>query len=214
MKMNLYAKMQDWLVRLCVLGIRALGKTIRFHFDDPHHLRANIERRPYIYAFWHRYLLLMPVIYKLYAPSRKLSVLISRSRDGELITRVIECFGLSVTRGSTNRLGHVAMRQLVTKVNEEQCSIAFTPDGPRGPRGKIKPGILYLSQRESMPIIPIRLSYTWKITLNSWDHFIVPLPFSRCTIHVSNPIIVSPDQDLSLFTKSEEELTRALGPVD
>jgi lysophospholipid acyltransferase (LPLAT)-like uncharacterized protein len=205
---------QGWLVRLCVWIIKALGKTIRFRFEDPYGIRDNPPPRPYIFAFWHRYILLMPVIYKLYAPRTKLTVLISRSRDGEFISRVIAHFGLGVTRGSTNRSGHIAMRQLVAKLREEQCDIAFTPDGPRGPRGEIKPGVLCLSQWESLPIIPIYLSYTWKITLNSWDRFVIPLPFSQCTIHIGKPLVVSSDEDLSVSTKSKRCLAKALGPVN
>ncbi len=205
---------QGWLVRLCVWIIKALGKTIRFRFEDPYGIRDTPPPRPHIFAFWHRYILLMPVIYKLYAPNKNLTVLISRSRDGEFITRVIEYFGLSVTRGSTNRSGHIAMRQLVTKLREEQCDIAFTPDGPRGPRGEIKPGVLCLSQWESLPIIPIYLSYTWKITLNSWDRFVIPLPFSQCTIHIGEPLVVPSDEDLSVSTKSQRHLEEALGPVN
>lgn len=214
MRIRLNQTTQHWLVLLCVWIIKVLGKTIRFRFSDPYGIRENPPHSPYIFAFWHRYILLMPAIYKLYAPHAALTVLISRSKDGEFITRVIEYFGLNVARGSTQRGGHIAMRQLVNKLRDERCDIAFTPDGPRGPRGKVKPGILYISQSESLPIIPLYLSYSHKITLNSWDRFIIPLPFTQCTIHIGKPLCVPVEEDLNVSTASERILTAALGPTD
>jgi lysophospholipid acyltransferase (LPLAT)-like uncharacterized protein len=213
MKIRFRNKAPQWLVTLCAWMIKTLGNTIRFHIHDPHHTQHKLSNTPLIFAFWHRHILLMPTVYKLYASSKKLTVLISRSGDGEFIARIIEHFGLQVIRGSTKRAGHLAMRQLVVKLRNEQCHIAFTPDGPRGPRGQVKPGILYLSQSESIPIIPIYLSYQHKITLNSWDRFIIPLPFTQCTIHVGKPLLVPPEEDLTHSPISKDHLTAALGPT-
>jgi lysophospholipid acyltransferase (LPLAT)-like uncharacterized protein len=127
--------------------IRLLRLTIRLRFAH----FENLERHQQaIVAFWHSHLLLM--IYCHYP--EPISVLISQSKDGELIAQTIEWFGAGAIRGSSSRGGSMAMREII-RAARERMSFAFTPDGPRGPARVASEGVVYAAQMTGLPIIPI-----------------------------------------------------------
>lgn len=132
---------------LASLFIRTLHATLRVR-----HVRAeNIEGAPqYILAFWHAHLLLM-----LHSRYRKpISVMISRSKDGEYIARVFDWYGVSSARGSSTRGGGAALRELVREAREGK-NIVFTPDGPKGPSRVLKVGVVVAAQMTGLPIVPV-----------------------------------------------------------
>jgi lysophospholipid acyltransferase (LPLAT)-like uncharacterized protein len=132
---------------LGALLIRLLHATLRVR-----HVRVeNIERVPqYILAFWHAHLLLM-----LHARYRKpIVVLISQSKDGELIARVFDWYGVESARGSSTRGATGALRELI-RAAHAGSNIVFTPDGPRGPLRVAKDGVVYAAQATGLPIVPI-----------------------------------------------------------
>ena len=127
--------------------VRLLHSTLRVR-----HVRvANIDKLPQsILAFWHEHLLLM-----LHARYRKpITVMISRSRDGEMIARVLKWYGAESARGSATRGGSTALRELI-RVAREGKNIAFTPDGPRGPRRIVKDGVIGAARATGLPILPV-----------------------------------------------------------
>ena len=127
--------------------IRALHATLRVR-----HVRVeNIAGTPqYILAFWHTHLLLMPHSrYK-----RPISVMISRSKDGEYISRVIDWYGVAVARGSSTRGGGAALRELLREARAGK-NIVFTPDGPKGPARIAKDGVVYAAKATGLPIVPV-----------------------------------------------------------
>ena len=127
--------------------IRALHATLRVR-----HVRAeNIESvRQYIIAFWHAHLLLM-----LHARYRKpIVVLISQSKDGELIARVFDWYGVGSARGSSTRGATGALREMIRSARSG-ANIVFTPDGPKGPPRVAKDGVVYAAQATGLPIVPI-----------------------------------------------------------
>jgi lysophospholipid acyltransferase (LPLAT)-like uncharacterized protein len=169
--------------------IRLIGITVRVTIDDPHGFTPRHQTRgPMLFAFWHNRLFLMPYLYKKYQPGRQLAALISASRDGGIIAEIIDRFGLRSVRGSTSRKGTEAMLSMIRLVKEEGIDIGVTPDGPRGPRYVVQPGILQLSQATGCPIIPVAYHLQWKIELPSWDLFQVPVPFTRCEIRIGAPL--------------------------
>jgi lysophospholipid acyltransferase (LPLAT)-like uncharacterized protein len=127
--------------------IRLLHATLRVR-----HVRvANIERVPqYIIAFWHEHLLLM--LHSRYR--RPVSVMISRSRDGEMIARVFDWYGVGSARGSATRGGSAALRELIRESREGK-NIVFTPDGPKGPPRIVKEGVVGAARATGLPIVPI-----------------------------------------------------------
>jgi lysophospholipid acyltransferase (LPLAT)-like uncharacterized protein len=157
--------------------VRCLRATVRIRHHDDAALRAReAANERLILAFWHRHLLLMPYAYR----GRRISVLVSRSRDGELIARTVAHFGIATARGSSSRGGAVGLRELLRQ-GAQGWDLAFTPDGPRGPASRVQPGVLLAAAASGFPIQPVALAATRAHRLRSWDRFVVPLPFS--TVH-------------------------------
>ena len=115
--------------------------------------------------------------------------MISASRDGELITRFLARFGLTAVRGSANRRGSGALRELAGWIKRGH-DVGITPDGSRGPCYEIKPGLVLLAQLSGRPLLPIRLEYSSAWRTKSWDRFFIPRPFSRVTFIVGEPLVV------------------------
>lgn len=129
------------------LFIRALYATLRVRHVDV----ENIEReRQYILAFWHCHLLLM--LHSRYR--RPIDVMISRSKDGEIIARVFDWYGVGSARGSSSRGGSSALREMI-RAARAGTNIVFTPDGPRGPARVAQEGVVYAAQATGLPIVPI-----------------------------------------------------------
>lgn len=189
--------------------IRVLGVTLRMEVEDKAGLMTTPGYKPCIFAFWHNRILMLPYFFRKYGKHRRVTVMISRSRDGQLITEVAERFNVKTARGSTSKHGQTAYRQLFRGLTQNHSDVAITPDGPRGPRCKVQPGILMLAQQSGYPIIPITYHLSKKIEFNSWDRFQMPLPFSRCKLHIGKPFYIPADaKDLTLY---KEDLEKRLG---
>ena len=136
-------------------------------------------------AFWHGRLLMTPLVYG--GPGLK--ILISRHRDGELITRTVRHFGLETVRGSSTRGGIAGMKGLARAL-QEGYDVVIAPDGPRGPRFKVQPGVMQLARMTGFPVFPFTFSAFPRKVLHSWDRFIIPYPFSRGVFIFGEPISV------------------------
>jgi lysophospholipid acyltransferase (LPLAT)-like uncharacterized protein len=129
------------------LFIRALHATLRVRHVRVEHLDNTPQ---YILAFWHAHLLLM-----LHAKYRKpITVMISRSKDGEYIARVFDWYGVQSARGSSTRGGGLALRELIRDARAGK-NIVFTPDGPKGPARVAKDGVVYAAQMTGLSIVPV-----------------------------------------------------------
>jgi lysophospholipid acyltransferase (LPLAT)-like uncharacterized protein len=155
---------------------------------DPRHVRGR-----YIYAFWHEFMLL---------PASKYSrpnayVLISEHADGELIADLIRHLGFRAVRGSTTRGGVKAVRELLGL--EGDFHLAVTPDGPRGPRRRVQPGLIYLSSRLGLPIVLAGFGFERPWRMRSWDRFALPRPFTRARCVTCDPVLVPPRAERDLL---------------
>jgi lysophospholipid acyltransferase (LPLAT)-like uncharacterized protein len=171
--------------------MRAITATLRMKIDDHGAIFERPERPPVILAFWHNRLALMAVFGERYCRGRTILALISRSRDGEFITEVAAQFGVKAARGSSSRHGAAAALAAVHASHDPRTDIAITPDGPRGPRYQIQPGLLRLAQATEHPIVVVTCHLEWKWSLHSWDRFQVPIPFSTCHLVTHEPVTVS-----------------------
>jgi len=162
---------------------------------------------PSIIAFWHGRMFLLPFVFRNYAS--RVSILISRHRDGEFVARLVEALGFSTVRGSTGRGkgGSKAFIEMV-KLIKSGMAVAITPDGPRGPKEVVKQGIARLSIKTGAPIYPLTFSTNRGKKLNSWDEFLVPYPFSRCKVVLGKPVYPENYGEKELVKKVELELRK------
>lgn len=191
------------------LLIRLVGPTLRYTFIPEPGCLAN-EHGPTalsIWSFWHR--CVIPASYRF--RNQKIAVMTSRSYDGEYIARIIHKLGFNAVRGSSSR-GAVGALMGMRRELEQGHSVAFTIDGPRGPRYVAKPGPVLLAKKTGMPLgcFYIALERAW--VLNSWDRMMIPKPFSRAMFYVSSPMFVPPDatddQMAALHQQMQETLER------
>ncbi len=167
-----------WLIRvvaaLAALLIRLWMATVRVRIvnrDDTSH-PADAGQVRFVYAFWHESLL-APVKFK-----ARVRVLISKHADGELIAQACHYLGFGVVRGSTTRGGGGALVELWHC--SRQSHLVFTPDGPRGPRRRIQPGMIIMAAHSGLPIVAVGIGFARAWRAGSWDRFAVPKPFSKC----------------------------------
>ena len=172
-----------WIARLGTALLRALALTWRVRFINDRIVQELRESKtPFIYVLWHGELL--PLLWT--HRNRKVAVMISEHRDGELVARVARSLGFRLVRGSTSR---GAARALLNASRELETGfdLAVTVDGPRGPAHTVAPGALVISQRTNAPMVPVSASASRSWRLNSWDRFMIPKPFARITIAYGNP---------------------------
>ncbi len=182
-------------------------------------LRVKVEflappQFPSIVAFWHGRMFLLPFALRSYA--EKVAILISRHRDGELIAQIVEKMGFKTVRGSAGKGkgGDRAFKEMV-KLIEKGYTVAITPDGPKGPREVVKPGIAKLSMKTGAPVYPLTFSADWKFNLNSWDRFLIPYPFSKCRVILGKPINPEEFKDEETLRKEIElKLKELTGKAD
>jgi len=171
-----------------VIGLlgRTLFATLRLQLEDHSRFTVAPPNLPVIIAFWHNRILAITLAFLRKYPARRrgIFVLASPSRDGEILTAVMATFHVGTIRGSSSRRGSQALLELTTKLRQG-FDIAVTPDGPRGPRYYLHPGLLFLASATGAPILPIHVHFSHAITLRSWDGFRIPLPFSRVEVVIA-----------------------------
>jgi lysophospholipid acyltransferase (LPLAT)-like uncharacterized protein len=164
---------------LAALFIRLLGATLRYqNVTAPNTPIGDTIPGPTVFAFWHRSLLACAYRFR----NRDIAILISRSFDGELIARTVELLGFRAIRGSSSRGGASGLRGMAEAYAAgHRCAI--TADGPRGPAQIAKPGTLQLAQLTGAPWVGAFYAFPLRAwTLNSWDKFLIPKPFSRVLV--------------------------------
>jgi lysophospholipid acyltransferase (LPLAT)-like uncharacterized protein len=189
------------------LTLKGWKKTL--NFDDSFWYQIEKER-PVLIALYHGELL--PLV--LYGAFReKLATVVSLHGDGEIIARVLKRLGFYTIRGSRDegryKGGAKALREIL-KALKENYHIAITVDGPKGPRGKVKPGILYAAYYSQRPIYPVRVKVKGT-SLPTWDNFLVPYPFAEIEIKLGEPFWV---KDLENLRRKAEELEGILKELE
>ena len=171
--------------------LRMLSATLRMRWEDPEDHLSTIDQSPVIFALWHNRLILSLPSYRKYFlgrhPHRRLVALISASKDGALLSRLMDHHGVESVRGSSSRRGGQALKELVNRTRRGY-DVAITPDGPRGPKYEVQEGVVMLAQLTGLPVVPMSAQIHSKKVLGSWDGFQVPLPFARCDIRMGEPI--------------------------
>jgi lysophospholipid acyltransferase (LPLAT)-like uncharacterized protein len=172
-----------WLI------ILLLGKLSFIKVMGRHHLEKLKDKKvPFIYVLWHGRILLPSYILR----NQGITPMISLHTDGEMIAQTVHKLGYQTVRGSSTRGGKEAFHNMVDVLNQGGCGV-ITPDGPRGPRHYLKPGALFIAQQAGAYLLPMCFSAKRKIQFNSWDRFILLLPFSKSVVIYGAPINVPKD---------------------
>ena len=186
--------------------IDGLFLTIRIRYRGLKPVQNMLQSHHFIFAFWHSRIIPVAYTHKGYGGA----IMVSRSEDGELIAQVIHRQGHEPIRGSTTRGGREALKLLEKKLMERVRPGVIIPDGPQGPRFKVQHGIIQLAKKTGYPIIPVTGSASRMKIFNSWDRFILPLPFSECLISYGQPIQVPEDADMDEIEQYRQALEKDL----
>jgi lysophospholipid acyltransferase (LPLAT)-like uncharacterized protein len=199
--LNVISSVGYWFIRL-------IGPTLRVSVSIEEGGVKTIADRPLIASFWHSCIIPSAHIFRRFG----IRVMTSASYDGEYIARIIHRFGYESVRGSSSRNAASALLGM-RRALEEGWTVAFTLDGPRGPRHKVKAGPVALGRSTGLPLVAFHVAVDKGIVLNSWDRMVIPLPFARVLVRVGKLISIPvncPDQD---FARYMEELQATLDRV-
>ena len=163
------------------LLLRAWGGTLRFEISGRDRTVFERKDRPVAFVLWHNRLFLTPEFYRRYRVGRPIYGLVSASPDGAWLAALFSTVGMRAVRGSSSRLGREAAEGMV-EVLRAGHDVGITPDGPRGPCYKMKPGALVVTRRTETPILIVGAQFSSAWRMRSWDGFYVPRPFSRIRV--------------------------------
>lgn len=205
-KFTLRERILLWLIAGAgTLAIRMLGSTIRFSASFEEGSPGKIDARPVISCSWHN--CIIPSTY--FCRDLQIGVMSSDSFDGEYTGRIIRKFGFVKVRGSSSRGAVRALLGMRSQL-DQGMAVAFTIDGPRGPRYVAKPGPVLLARKTGVPMVAFHIALERAWILKTWDGCMVPKPFTRALFRMSRQIPVPPDGDDEPYLK---ELQSALDRV-
>jgi len=183
-----------------------IGKEIAANFWD--------NGKPFILAFWHGRILMMPYCWM---HDKKIHMLISQHRDGQIISRIVNYFGIHTVPGSTHKGGSVAFRALLKALKSGEC-VGITPDGPHGPRMVVSEGIVQVARLTGAPVVPCTFATKRRHLLNTWDRFWIALPFARGVFIWGQPLFLpakaSADEQEAFRRQLEEILNKITNEAD
>lgn len=169
-------------------SFRMLFRTLRIEFDfevpdsNPYHVAKG---RTYIYSVWHD-----SMVVPVFAGKQPATMaLVGQHNDGSYVANILKSAGIPSVRGSSSKGGATALRRLIEDTKDHH--IVLTPDGPRGPRRELKPGLTYLAAKTGKPLVPTAFaaSRSWKIK-GSWTDQMIPSPFAKVVVLTGTPIEV------------------------
>ena len=203
---------------ICWIGakyIKFVSFTTKWSFINKKYVENLWKKNEsFILCFWHGRLLMMPLSWN---NKKKINVLISAHSDGQLLSKTVKYFDIKTIIGSSSKGGSEAIRNIIKSL-KSGISIGMTPDGPRGPRMKINSAIIKIASLTGNKIVPLSYSVKKKIFLNSWDKFLVALPFGKGCFIWGKPIKIkkniSNNEDLKLSNKLEKILIKLTKEAD
>lgn len=171
--------------------------------------RLQEYESPIIHVLWHNQIGVAPQLWRKMFPKRKVVVLTSASKDGAVLSAAVKVFKVGAVHGSSSRRGVaalVALRKAARKGND----LVFTPDGPRGPKYELQPGVIKIAQTTGCLISPFKIEFSSCWRLKTWDSFQIPKPFSKAVITLFEPVTIPEDLDEEGFEKERRILESTL----
>lgn len=188
--------------------IRLLGPTLRISVSYEEGAQKTLAERPLVASFWHSCIIPATYIFR----DMGIRVMSSYSYDGEYMGRIIKRFGFVAVKGSSSRNPIRALLGL-RRALDEGWTVAFTLDGPRGPRHRVKPGPVGLAKSSGLPLTSFHAAVEKAWILNSWDRMMIPLPFSRVLVRVGRLVPVPQDASEAELERCSAELQATLDRV-
>jgi lysophospholipid acyltransferase (LPLAT)-like uncharacterized protein len=188
--------------------IRLIGPTLRISVSREEGAQETVGQRPLVLNFWHAGIIPATYIFR----DCGIRVMSSNSYDGEYMGRIIRRFGFLAVKGSSSRHAVRALLGL-RRALKEGWSVAFSIDGPRGPRYKVKPGPVTLARSSGVPLATFHIAVERAWVLNTWDRLIIPKPFSRVLIRFGKLIPVPEDAGGEQLERCQRELQSSLDRV-
>jgi lysophospholipid acyltransferase (LPLAT)-like uncharacterized protein len=175
------------------------------------HVGAAMSRAPsFIPVYWHQHqLLCSKYMFEIRAFGVKPGILVSPSVDGEFGAMLVRSLGGEVIRGSSSHTGARALRDFYQALVRDSISPVITPDGPKGPAFKFKAGALLLAQISQRPIIPFSYCAS-RVSMISWDRFVIPWPGARIVIAVGEPVYVAKGLDATALENLQVDMEHRL----
>jgi lysophospholipid acyltransferase (LPLAT)-like uncharacterized protein len=176
---------------------------------DEEYQKIRNERKPVIFLVWHGRIFLVPYFFR----RRKIMPLISPSEDGEIAAQIMARWGYKILRGSGSHSMVEPWKEMVRELRSGG-QVIIVPDGPKGPDREVKLGGIKLAQQTGAYLIPFSFSTSKKKILNSWDHFLMFLPFSRVIAIYGKPFMVDPDLSGDKLEKERLRIEQILIKLD
>lgn len=203
---------EELLAFILFAAIRLLSATWRLRLATP----IPEEQGPVIFCLWHNRLALCMKVYEQFGktkwPAPGMAALISASKDGALLARVLRYFGVTAVRGSSSRRGRQALLEITGRI-QEGFHAAITPDGPKGPKYQVQEGVIALAQVTGARIIPVSMKTARKFVTRSWDAFQIPKPFARCELYLGPALTVPREADEAQREEFRKELETRLRAI-
>jgi len=207
-----YTLRQRLVLRLIIFFgywvVRLLGSTLRVSISFEEGAQKTVDERPLVGSFWHSCILPSTYLFR----NMGVRVMSSNSYDGEYMGRIIHKFGYVAVKGSSSRNAVRALLGL-RRALEEGWTVAFTLDGPRGPRHKVKPGPVALARSSGAPLTMYYAAVDKAWVLNTWDRLVIPAPFSRVLVRFGKLIPVPENAGDAEMERYTAELQAALDRV-
>lgn len=185
------------------LVVRAIGMTLRITLEGYERVQALPGGK--VLAGWHGRTFVAALVFR----GKGVWTIISQSNDGDMQNRIFRRLGFNTIRGSTGRGGVRAAVEAI-KVLRQGVTMAFTPDGPRGPSGIVQNGIMLMAQKSGAALIPVGVSASRRWIYPAWDRFMVPKPFAKAIMVFGDPIYVPCDADEAQMDAARRELESEL----
>ena len=188
---RLFIKITPFLVAYPGLGLlRLILTTCRLEVEGVERFIALAEEKRCILMLWHNRLAIVAYVLNKHAPQYRYSAFISKSRDGELLAAVVNSYRQGKAIRVNQQAKYNALREMIKQLKTGQEVMLMTPDGPRGPKYRAKPGIVLAAQNTEACIVPLTWSSNKFWQLSTWDRLILPKPFSKVRVSIGEPIIV------------------------
>jgi len=190
-----------WLIRVLSLTLRreVIGDVVSL----------NKHPEPLVHVLWHNQIFSTPFLWRKMFPKREVVVLTSASKDGAALAAAVKVFGVGAVHGSSSRRGAAAIVAL-RRAARNGKDLVITPDGPRGPRYHLQPGVVKIAQTTGLRVVPLQVDYLSCWTLKTWDRFRIPKPFSKVRVTLHDTIIVPRELDDEGFEKERLRLEKSL----